>query len=82
MRPFAPGLVSTTVMVTDGEEADVFVRDHASEVEPDRAGNLNSNLGILGEVVPPETIPDFLEPMPEEELGTWENTDEPELGPA
>lgn len=82
MRPFAPGIVSTTDMVTDGEESDVFVRDHASEVEPDRAGNLNSNLGILGEVFPPETIPDFLEPMPEEELGTWENTDEPELGPA
>lgn len=57
-------------------------KDHASEIETDNTVNVTVKLGLLGEIVPPGTITDFLEPMPEEELGTWENTDEPELGPA
>lgn len=57
-------------------------KDHASEIETDNTVNVTVKLGLFGEIVPPGTITDFLEPMPEEELGTWENTDEPELGPA
>jgi hypothetical protein len=74
--------VSSTVIVTDGEEADAVVRDHASEVETDRAANLNSNLGILGEVLPPETIPDFLELMSLDALTDWDGADESGIEPS
>ncbi|MCF8520205.1 MAG: hypothetical protein K9G81_16560 [Rhodobacteraceae bacterium] len=82
MRSSATDSVSTTVMVTEWEEADVFVRDHASEVETDRAGNLNSDLGILGEVVQPDTIPDFLEPMSHDDLADWDGADESGIEPS
>ncbi len=82
MTSSATDSVSPTVMVTECEEADVFVRGHASEVETDRAGNLNSDLGILGEIVPPDTIPDFLEPMSHDDLADWDGADESGIEPS
>lgn len=82
MRPKTTDTLDSTVDAAMVEATDNPSKDHASVIETDNAGNVTVKLGRLGEIVPPGTIPDFLEPMPEEELGAWENTDEPELGPA
>jgi hypothetical protein len=82
MRPKTTNTLSSTGAAAMAEATNNPSEDHASEIETDNAVNVTVKLGLLGEVIPPETIPDFLEPMPEEELGTWEDTDAPELGPA
>lgn len=82
MRPKTTNTLSSTGAAAMAEATNNPSKDHASEIETDNTVNVTVKLGLLGEIVPPGTITDFLEPMPEEELGTWENTDEPELGPA
>lgn len=39
-------------------------------------------LDVVGEVVPLETIPDFLKPMSQDVLADWEDADEPGFGPS
>ena len=82
MRPKTTNTLSSTEAAAMAEATNNPLEDHASEIGTDDAVNVTFKLGLLGEVISPETIPDFLAPMPEEELGAWEDSDEPELGPA
>lgn len=39
-------------------------------------------LGIVVEVLPLETIPDFLEPMSQDDIADWEDADDQGIGPS
>lgn len=63
MRPKTTDTLSSISVAAMVEATNNPSKDHASEIETDDAVNVTVKQGLLGEVIPPETIPDFLEPM-------------------
>ena len=82
MRPKTTGIVPSTGVVAMVEETSNLAKYHASKVEAHQGCDVSDKPGILGELVPPETIPDFLVPMSQDDLAEWEDADEPGIGPA
>jgi hypothetical protein len=82
MSPKTTGIVPSTGAVAMVEETSNLAKDHALKAESDHGSDVSAKPGILGELVPPETIPDFLVPMSQDDLAEWEDADEPGIGPA